>query len=62
VGWNMVSLGGNAFNLFSDTANKAEQWYALDDVVVSTEYLGPGYVIGSLDATAPASPTGLSVE
>lgn len=27
-------------------ADGCEQWYGLDDVVVSTTYIGPGYVIG----------------
>lgn len=33
-------------------ADRAEQWYAIDDVVVSTSYIGPDYVIGG-DVTAP---------
>lgn len=38
-GWNYVWLGGNVHNDFSgDRAD--EQWYAIDDVVVSTEYIG----------------------
>ncbi len=36
AGWNAVAFGGNAFNQYSDPINKAEQWYAIDDVVVST--------------------------
>ena len=33
VGWNYVSIGGNANNSFSA---HGEQWYAIDDIVVST--------------------------
>lgn len=48
--WNYVWLGGNVDNDFSgDRAD--EQWYALDDVVVSTHYTG-----------MPASPASLAVE
>jgi len=36
IGWNMVGFGGNAYNTFSATENKLEQWYAIDDIVVST--------------------------
>jgi hypothetical protein len=36
IGWNAVSFGGNSYNLFSDPANKAEQWYTFDDIVIST--------------------------
>jgi hypothetical protein len=41
IGWNTIGIGGNAYNLYSNPANKAEQWYAMDDVVVSTSYSGP---------------------
>lgn len=41
IGWNTISIGGNAFNLYTDPANHGEQWYAIDDVVVSTHYSGP---------------------
>ncbi|AKM78028.1 TPA: hypothetical protein DDZ49_03575 [Candidatus Wolfebacteria bacterium] len=60
--WNFLHIGGNAINPFLGAGISGEQWYAVDDVAVSTEYLGPDYIIGSLDATAPASPSGLSVE
>ena len=53
IGWNVVAIGGNSLNLFSDVANKAEQWYAIDDVVVSTTPIPVGYVIGG--AKPPAS-------
>lgn len=36
IGWNFVGIGGNAYNNYSDDANHAEQWYAFDDIVIST--------------------------
>ena len=42
--WNYVWLGGNNYNLYSGVG---EQWYAIDDFVVSTNYIGPDYIIGS---------------
>jgi hypothetical protein len=44
-GWRYVMIGGNTSNQFdSSCSNMAdcEQWYAMDDVVVSTRYIGPG--------------------
>jgi hypothetical protein len=46
VGWNMVSIGGNFYNRAYPEDTHIEQWYAIDDFVVSTEYIGPDYVIG----------------
>ena len=39
--WNSVMLGGNNFNAFAPAAEKKEQWYAIDDLVISTESIGP---------------------
>lgn len=36
-GWNTVGFGGNTTNWFDDPANKSEQWYAIDDIIISTE-------------------------
>ena len=44
-GWNFFSIGGNNAN-FLPGDEQSEQWYAVDDVVISTEYIGPDYVIG----------------
>ena len=44
VGWNSVSIGGNANNTF---ASQGEQWYAIDDVVVSTTPIPDSYKISS---------------
>ena len=43
IGWNAVSFGGNSNNTFS--ATNSEQWYAIDDVVISTTPIPAGYVI-----------------
>jgi len=51
-GWNTISIGGNSNNSF---ATQAEQWYAIDDVVVSTTPIPAGYTIGG--GTTPASPS-----
>jgi hypothetical protein len=39
--WNYVTLGGNNHNLYADVSTRSEQWYAIDDFVISTEYIGP---------------------
>lgn len=52
--WNHAWLGGNNANLYLP-AN--EQWYAIDDVVVSTTYSGPPAQPGSVTATASAANT-----
>ena len=45
--WNYVQLGGNNFNHYAPQSQEPEQWYAIDDLVISTSYIGPDYVIGS---------------
>jgi hypothetical protein len=65
-GWNWVSIGGNSRNFHyaqatatSETdAQEEEQWYAIDDIVISTEYIGPEE--GS-DIIAPSAPGGLNI-
>ncbi|ACH38815.1 repeat-containing protein [Citrifermentans bemidjiense Bem] len=52
--WNHAWLGGNNANLYLP-AN--EQWYAIDDVVVSTTYSGPPAQPLSLSAAAVAANT-----
>lgn len=47
VGWNYIGLGGNAMNQFTTEANRGEQWFAMDDLVVSTTVIPDDYVIGS---------------
>lgn len=37
VGWNWVSIGGNQFNIAYSADTHMEQWYAIDDIVISTE-------------------------
>jgi hypothetical protein len=65
-GWNFVSLGGNNNNHWIDncTGTGCEQWYAIDDVVISTTYVGPDYVIGGgtpPNTTPPAAPPRLRI-
>lgn len=52
IGWNTVNLGGNAYNTYTSASNFGEQWYAIDDVVVSTEYSGPPSPPKDLTATS----------
>ncbi|MBI5742121.1 MAG: cadherin-like domain-containing protein [Nitrospirae bacterium] len=42
LGWNVVGLGYNAYNSFAPASEKKEQWYAIDDVVISTSRIGGG--------------------
>lgn len=46
VGWNWVSIGGNFYNRYYASTVQTEQWYAIDDLVISTTYVGTDYVIG----------------
>jgi len=39
--WNFVAIGGNNFNAFAPNDKEAEQWYAIDDLVIADEYIGP---------------------
>lgn len=49
-GWRVVAIGGNTNNYWiasgDNSGGEREQWYAIDDVVISTTYVGPDYVIG----------------
>lgn len=59
LGWNIVGIGGNAFNSYAPASDRKEQWYAIDDLVISTSYVSPNYVIGGtppLDTLPPAPP------
>ena len=48
--WNFVALGGNNFNQFAMVSSEQEQWYAIDDLVISTSYIGPESVpVGGYD-------------
>ena len=62
IGWNGFAIGGNSNNSYSGET-LAEQWYAIDDVVVSTSQIPDNYVIGSdlNDVIAPSAPSGLNV-
>jgi chitinase len=39
--WNHVWLGGNNYNGYAARSSVSEQWYAIDDVVIANEYIGP---------------------
>ena len=56
VGWNLLSLGGNSNNSF---ATQGDQWYAIDDVVVSTTAIPADYVIGGTKVIPPANLKGI---
>jgi len=45
-GWNTFQVGGNTNNIWVDESEFAEQWYAVDDVIVSTTPIDPNYIIG----------------
>jgi phage gp37-like protein len=49
--WNYVAFGGNQDNVFTDTTSGDEQWYAIDDVVISTEPIPDDYIIGGGTST-----------
>lgn len=54
-GFRYASIGGNSNNKWDTSCSNAadcEQWYAMDDIVVADEYIGPDYDIG-IDETAP---------
>ncbi len=51
-GFNRVIFGGNSSNIFG-TADGRTQWYALDELVISTTDISTNYVIGGVSA-APA--------
>lgn len=40
LNWNYFVIGGNSFNHFAPNTNEAEQWYAIDDLVIGTERIG----------------------
>jgi len=45
-GWNMIMIGGNMYNRYYSSSSHTEQWYAIDDLVISTTYVGVDYQIG----------------
>lgn len=40
--WNYVWLGGNNNNVYSSASEESEQWYAIDNLVISTTPIGVG--------------------
>ncbi|MEK7634838.1 MAG: hypothetical protein AAB446_00155 [Patescibacteria group bacterium] len=70
-GFRLISFGGNTNNYFATSGTNAggnrEQWYSLDDIIVSTTAIPGDYVIGGgtpppADTTAPSAPTGVAVQ
>lgn len=61
-GFNSISIGGNNYNRWTTSCSgtSCEQWYAVDDVVVSTTYIGPGGTVA--DTTPPNPPSGFFVD
>jgi len=59
-GWNTIHLGGNNYNLDLQT-NTTEQWYAIDDVVISNTEIPSDYVIGSTGNTQLGSGTPVDI-
>ncbi len=41
--WNYIMLGGNNFNRFASSLKEVEQWYAIDDLVISTNDIPSEY-------------------
>lgn len=58
TGFNIFAIGGNSNNKYDTSAGIHQQWYAIDDLVVSTTAIPSNYVIGS-GTTAPAAPLNL---
>lgn len=42
--WNYIMIGGNNFNRFAASADQIEQWYAIDDLVISTSDIPSEYI------------------
>lgn len=55
LNWNYVILGGNSFNHFAPNTAEAEQWYAVDDLIISTEKVG-------MDCTKPKVTENIKVQ
>ena len=43
--WNYIMLGGNNFNRYALALEEAEQWYSIDDLVISTKDIPSDYNI-----------------
>jgi hypothetical protein len=61
TGFNTVMFGGNSCNQWSV---QGVQWYAIDDIVVSTSDIVDDYIPGGAgsDVTVPDSPRGLTIQ
>ncbi|MFH1661832.1 MAG: fibronectin type III domain-containing protein [Candidatus Falkowbacteria bacterium] len=58
-GINFVAIGGNNNIRWTSSCvgTGCEQWYAVDDVVISTEYIGPDYIIEGGITSPPTDTT-----
>lgn len=59
-GFNIFAIGGNSNNKYDTSPGIHEQWYAIDDLVVSSTAIPDSYVVGSGSA-AIAPPQNLRV-
>jgi chitinase len=59
-GFNRVVIGGNSDNIFG-TADGRTQWYAVDDLVVSTTPIPSNYVLGGGSTPTLGAPQNLKV-
>ena len=59
-GFTHVMFGGNSDNPW---ANPGEQWYAIDDIVISTTDIPDNYIpgAGQPDTIPPATPKNLTI-
>ncbi len=48
-GWNYIGIGGNQHNVFTDTSSGDEQWYAIDDITISTSPIPPEKTLQIID-------------
>lgn len=53
LNWNYVAFGGNSYNHYAPLSQAAEQWYAVDDIVISTTRVG----CSPTDSQVPEAPT-----
>jgi len=60
LGWNFVALGGNSNNQFTSTTG-ADQWYAIDDVIVSTQPITVTTPVPTATPTSNLTPTSTPV-
>ena len=60
IGWNYLTIGGNSYNRLDAMSVKREQWFAIDDIVVST-MTAPITSISATGTTSAIGATGTAV-